>query len=171
MTEEEKTFKDANNSNLDYVALLAKQVVAGTNYMFLCNDDTSYKIVVVYNNLDGVSQITSINDFDPTKYVNKNYELDNEELSGGWYVEIPKEKNTIPVEIQNYFDKATETLTGAAYYPIAVVATQNKSYAVLCYGEGSYTGSNTGIFMITLDAKNNPKIVSISAIDLSEYNN
>ena len=78
-------------------------------------------------------------------------------------------------EVQNYFDKATETLTGGAYYPIAVLAHQEKSgtnYAVLCYGEGSYKGSTAGIYLLTLyvDKTDKPEIVSIAAVDLKDYN-
>ena len=173
----EKIFDEAKSKydgELDYVALLAKQVVAGTNYMFLCKDENNYKIAVVYNNLEGVSEITHVNDFDPLEYVNKSYEVVNENLAGGWYVDIPEEAMDIS-SIKKYFDKATETLTGAAYYPIAVLGHQDKkgtSYALLCYGEGSYSGSVSGIYMLTLyvNEKDKPEIVSIAGIDLKEYN-
>lgn len=168
--------KSDYSGELDYVALLAKQVVAGTNYMFLCKSEDNYKVVIVYNNLENVSQITHVSDFDPTKYVNEEYELDNEKLVGGWYVEIPDKPMSLSKDIQEYFDKATETMTGATYYPIAVVTHQDKSgtnYGILCYGEGSYKGSEAGIFMVTLyvDETDKPEIVSIAAVDLKEFNN
>ena len=43
---------ESYNGNLEYVALLSKQVVAGTNYMFLCKDDKGYKIAIVYKDLE-----------------------------------------------------------------------------------------------------------------------
>ena len=46
-----KVFEDAiekYDGNLDYVALLGKQVVAGTNYMFLCKDNAGYKVAIIY---------------------------------------------------------------------------------------------------------------------------
>jgi len=167
--------KSNYSGKLDYVALLAKQVVAGTNYMFLCKDDNSYKVAIVYNNLEGVSQITQVNEFNPVKYVNERFELDNEQLVGGWSVEIPEEKMELPNDIQNYFNKATSTLTGATYYPVAVLAHQEKSgtnYAILCFGEGSYQGSTAGIYLLTLyvDKTDKPEIVSIAAVDIKEYN-
>ena len=50
-------FTRANKKKYKLVALLATQVVEGTNYMFLVKDAVSYKIVVVYNNLNFLSLI------------------------------------------------------------------------------------------------------------------
>ena len=165
---------ESYNGNLEYVALLSKQVVAGTNYMFLCKDDKGYKIAIVYKDLENKAQITSVNDFDPIEYLDKNIELDNEQLSGGWYVEIPENKMKLSDEVQGYFDKAIKTLTGATYYPIAVLAHKENNgtnYAVLCYGEGSYVGSTAGIYMITLHVENDKvEISSIAGIDVKKYN-
>ena len=41
------------DEDFDLVALLAKQIVAGTNYMYLVKNEKEYKILVVYNDLDG----------------------------------------------------------------------------------------------------------------------
>ncbi len=175
----EKIISDAlsnYNGTLDYVALLAKQVVAGTNYMFLCKDDDSYKIAIVYNDLEGVSQITSVSDFNPINYINENDEPNNGEIvAGGWYIEISERTNNLPNNIKSYFEQATETMTGAVYYPFAVLAHQNKngtSYAILCYEEGSYIGSTAGVYVLTLniDKEKTPKIISISSINLAEFN-
>ena len=174
-TEVRQIFENARSEyghNLEYVALLSKQVVAGTNYMFLCKGDNSYKIVIVYHDLENKSKITEVNDFNPIEYVNKNIEAQNEQLSGGWYVEIPENKMSLSNDVQKYFDASVETLTGAAYYPIAVLAHQDNSYAILCYGEGSYQGSVAGIYLITLNAEktDKPEIASIANIDLKNYN-
>lgn len=173
-----KVFEDAKKTSeekLDYIALLAKQVVAGTNYMFLCKDSDSYKVIVIYKDLEGNSKIINVTDFNPIGYINSDKEVSFEQLAGGWYVSIPDENITIDSTVNNYFEKATETLTGASYYPISVLAEQKKSgtdYALLCYGEGSYSGSMAGIYMLTLhiDKDDNPEIASISAIDLTDFN-
>lgn len=167
--------KENYSGNLDYVALLGTQVVSGTNYMFLCQENGKYKIAVVYNNLENVSQITKITDFDPAEYVNERYELSDEELVGSFYTEIPGKPMMLPDNIQESFDKATETLTGLSFYSIASLAHQNKSgtnYAILCYGKGSYEESRTNIYLLTLyvDKTNKPEIVSIAAVDLTKYN-
>ena len=133
------------------------------------------RIVIIYNNLENISQITKVTAFDPTKYVNENYELNSGSLAGGWFTEIPEESMNLPKDIKTHFDKVTETFTGGTYYPIAVLAHQEKNgtnYAVLCYGEGSFKESDAGIYMLTLyvDETEKPEIVSIAAIDLKEFN-
>ena len=156
------------NGKLEYVSLLGKQVVAGVNYMFLCHDDIGYKIAIVYNNLENVSQITHTSDFDPIKYVNENIEGNNLRLAGGWYSEI--KEGQLPLEIDNYFNKAIDKLS-KRFYPIALMAHENKSgtnYAVLCYSDEEMVG----VYMLTLyiDETNQPSIVSIANVDLKEFN-
>ena len=149
-----------NALNLDVIALLGKQIVAGENYMFLAKgyndldeDNATYKIVIIYNDLENNSTITNVVDFDYTKYVNENIENSYELLQGGWYVDIPEAKVILSREIQIAFDNATSTLTGATYTPIAVLGKQivsGTNYAILCYGKASYNDSTGAIYLITL---------------------
>ncbi len=57
-----------------------------------------------------------------------------EQLAGGW--EIPATEGTaLPENAQAAFEKATETLIGASYTPVALLATQivaGTNYCVLC---------------------------------------
>lgn len=173
-----KVFEDAKanySGNLDYIALLGKQVVAGTNYMFLCKDETGFKVAIVYRNLEGVSQITNVSVFDPVKYVNEDISYNQEQLAGGWYTEVPVWINGLNSNVQKYFQEATEKLVGVKYSPIGVLAEQYKvgiNYAVLCYGQPSYQGALPGIYMLTLyaDKTNKAEIVSIAAINLADFN-
>lgn len=169
--------------NLEPVAILGKQVVAGTNYMFLAkgtpvvqNPETSYKVVIVYKDLQGKAEITKVSDFDFTKYTNENIDNNNQQLSGGWNTEAPGKLNMLDDEdVQYAFDKATETLTGMTYNPIAIVGKQivsGTNYAVLCYGRASTNGTVEGIYLLTLykDLNNNQEITSNAYIDLAEFN-
>ena len=163
--------KDYKDKNLEVVALLAEQVVAGTNYMFLCKSD-NYKIVIIYKNLDGKSTITSVNDFDYTQYVNEEITNKNEILVGGWNTEVPKEGIKLENKVQKAFEKATERIKDITYIPIANLGTQlvaGTNYAILCYGTSN--GSN-GIYLLTLykDLNNTDEIVSSAYIDLAEFN-
>ncbi len=68
-----KTYK--GKEKLKPIALLGTQVVAGTNYRFLCsssddNGDYLY-VVTVYKNLKGTCKITSCKLFNLKKYVSK----------------------------------------------------------------------------------------------------
>ena len=58
------------------VALLGTQVVAGTNYAYLCSGEVmdgqgtqGWYVVVIYEDLDGNAEVTSIESFDFTAYV------------------------------------------------------------------------------------------------------
>ena len=182
-----KLFEDAKKEyvglNLEPVAILATQVVAGTNYMFLAkgspvvpDPETSYKIVIVYKDLQGKAEITKVSDFDFTKYTNKNSDNPNEQLVGGWTVSAPGKINMLDnEEIQKAWDKATETLTGMSYNPIAIVGKQlvaGTNYAIICYAKGSYEGAKEAIYLVTLykDLNGNQEITYQTYIDLAEFN-
>ena len=169
-----KAMKNYQGTKLELVALLGQQVVAGTNYMFLCQSEDSYKVVIVYKDLEGKASVLSVTDFDVKKYVNENKSLDAEMLAGGWYTTIPGKPIVLEEKVQNYFDKAIEKIVGVSYFPITVLAHQNKvgtNYAVLCYGRLSDHNATEGIFVLTLyvDETNKPEIVAISSVDLKEF--
>ena len=177
-----KIFEDAKKEydglDLQLVATLGEQVVAGKNYMFLAkgavvgSKDYSYKIVVVYHDLEGNSSITKVEDFDYTKYVNKNIDYTAEErVVGGWEVAAPGKPIMLEEKVQTIFDKATETLTGMQYKPIVVLGTQEgdvTSYAVLCYGQPTVPDSQEYIYVLTL--KDTNEISGMAYVDLAEYN-
>lgn len=176
-----KIFEDAKKEytglELELIATLGKQVVAGTNYMFLAkgtvpgSDKASYKIVVVYNDLEGNSAITKVEDFDYTKYTGKNVDYDAEEKVGGWEVAAPGKPIMLEEEVQSIFDKATETLTGMQYKPIVVLGTQEgdtTSYAVLCYAQPTVPDSREYIYILTI--KDTNEITGMAYVDLAEYN-
>ena len=179
----QKAFDNASSkyekANLELVVLLGEQVVAGTNYMFLCQAESdgvkTYKTVIVYKDLQGNSEITLVNDFDVKKYVNENKDLNTEMIVGGWKTEIPGKPIMLEEEVQSAFDQATEKMVGTTYYPIAVLAKQEKegtNYAVLCYGRLLDQNATEGIFVLTLNVNETgtSEVVGISAVDLKEYN-
>lgn len=170
--------KEYNDLELEYVALLEKQVVAGMNYRFLAKgykkgeeDKTKYVIVTIYHNLEGILEITNVYDFDVTKYVNENYANPNtgEPVSGGWGLDIPAKPNELPENVQKAFDKASEKVKGITYYPIALIAKQlvsGTNYAIMCFGK---TDNNiAGVYLITLyeDLNGNAEIISSAYINL-----
>ena len=170
-----KVFNDAKgDKNLTLVALLGKQVVAGTNYMFLCKDGDSYKSVVVYNDLEGKSEITHINDFDLIGYVNTDISYNDKDVVGGWNVDIPSKGVMLEEKIQTAFDNAVKNTKTATYLPIAILGVQNESntnYGILTYGKFDDEDKN-GIYLITLhvDQDNTSKVLSTAFVDLALYN-
>ncbi len=167
--------KDYEDKNLEVIALLGEQVVAGTNYMYLCKSDT-YKIVIIYKNLDNKLSITSVNNLDYTQFVNKEIANENENLTGGWNTQMPEEGTKLSSKVQKIFNKATKELDGATYLPIATLGHQDSdgtNYAVLCYGKMITAEDNSGIYLLTLNEneKGTDKLVSIAYIDLGTFNN
>ena len=160
------------SAELKPVALLGRQVVAGTNYMFLCktevDGETIYKMIVVYNDLEGYSTITYNNDFDVTKYAGKEISLEAEELVGGWEATID-ETSYLEEKVQTTFNEATSKIIGVTYYPITVLATSNNNYAILCFGKMADQNGTVGVYVVTLNADKS-EISSIAAVDLKEYN-
>ena len=162
------------NKELKPLVLLGEQVVAGTNYMYLCNDSNSFKVAVVYKDLEGKTQVTKVTDFDVTKYANENISMNAETLAGGWTTNMPGKPMTIDETVQEAFDEAKAKVIGVTYYPAKILATREKdgtSYAILCYGVMSDANSTTGVYVLTLYVTGNTKeIVSIANIDLKDYN-
>ena len=146
--------KDYSKEKLEVVALLGKQVVAGTNYMFLAKTDNKYKIVIVYTDLEGISKVSKVSDFDYSKYVNKDLNSKNEMLSGGWYTESSNIEYKLEDEkIEKMYESATSELTGVEYKPLLVIGKQivsGTNYAILCYGKPIVPNATTDIYLMTI---------------------
>ena len=168
--------KDYSKEKLEVVALLGKQVVAGTNYMFLAKTDNKYKIVIVYTDLEGISKVSKVSDFDYSKYVNKDLNSKNEMLSGGWYTESSNIEYKLEDEkIEKMYESATKEITGVEFKPLLVIGKQivsGTNYAILCYGKPIVPNATTDIYLMTIynDLNNNSEILGISHINLADYN-
>ena len=107
----EKATEDLDGYRYDVAAVLGSQIVAGTNYSYLCRAEMAvpdakpeYVILKVYEGLEG-KEGWEYNDANP-------YMDENE-------------------EVNDAFDKALEGLTGVEYKPIAYIGHKDNSYAVL----------------------------------------
>ena len=107
----EKATEDLDGYRYDVAAVLGSQIVAGTNYLYLCRAEMvvpdakpEYVILKVYEGLEG-KEGWEYNDANP-------YMDENE-------------------EVKVAFDKALEGLTGVEYKPIAYIGYKDNSYAVL----------------------------------------
>ena len=170
--------KAVTDANKDYeaVALLGKQVVAGTNYMLLVKDKTSYKVIVVYNDLEDKAHISKVSNFNINKYVNEDISKDSTEVVGGWEVEVPGKGIMLEEKVQASFDKATEKISDYTFLPIGVLGKQlvaGYNYAVLSYGRGKDDSKDKdGIYLLTLyvDLQGNAEIISNAYVDLADFN-
>ena len=179
----DKAVEQFDGSELTPVAYIADQVVAGTNYMILCEAETvtaepvkSYQMVIVYADLEGNAELTAVKDFDLTAYTEgNNTEISSEQLAGGWNVPEDAVGSVIPEEAQAAFDKAAEQFTGSDIEPLALLGTQvvaGTNYAFICKSTLTTQEPISGIQIVTVyaDLEGNAKIINISTVDPAEYN-
>ena len=94
-----------------------------------------------------------------------------ETLSGSW---TPSDDPTVTEELKELFAKGTETLTGAAYLPVAYLGSQvvaGRNHAFLCQAVTAYPGSletPSAYAMVYLyeDLSGNVSILSIADFDI-----
>ena len=114
------------------VMLLSYQVVAGTNYAFLCkdgikSDSTSSEYIITYVYVDINGDVSFLGD--------EKIDLPGAtgaDVTGGWAYSMDAD---ITPEIEDIMSKATTTLTGATYEPVAYIGSQvvaGTNYAILC---------------------------------------
>ncbi len=179
----DKAKETFTGSELKPVAFLASQVVAGTNYMILCQattttetPSTSYQMVVVYAELERTAEITQIKDFDLLAYTQgEGSEINTEKVAGGWEVAEDKGSVVIPQEAKDAFDKATEKLDGNELEAMALLGTQvvaGTNYAFLCFSTLQTEETIKGIQVVTVyeDLKGNAEVSNICAVDPADYN-
>lgn len=124
------------------IAYLGSQVVAGTNYAYLCKTElttadpvTMLSLVTVYSDLDGNASIRDICDVNITDYTeDAELEFDPAEFVGGWTrgADYPAK---LDADDQTAFDAAADGLTGVEYTPLALMGTQvvaGRNLAFLC---------------------------------------
>lgn len=144
-----KIFDDAVSELDGYfyepVALLGTQLVSGTNYCFLCrpavtanNAMNSLVCTYIYVDVQGKASFT-----EDRRVVLPGTDSDDNSgvpVPGGWSY---AESNAVTDDIKKIMDKASETLTGAVYIPVAYIGSQvvsGTNHAVLCRMEPSVSG-------------------------------
>ena len=149
---------------VDYtpIELLETQVVAGTNYKFLCESkvvapDTAVKkaVVTIYEDLQGNAEVLEIEELEDSG---------EEGLDGGWEA---AQDGTITEELQALFDKAMEKVVGVDYTPIELLETQvvaGTNYKFLCESRVVAPDAETKQAIVTIyeDLEGNVSIIDIS---------
>ena len=128
------------------VALLATQLVAGTNYCFLCKAaagtteaDEVWQLVYVYRDLQGKARIIETDDIEMEIDEPDDDDDDDDDdvdglLAGGWQA-YANEVATIGEDAAAAFDKAMDGVGDALYMPVAELGRQvvsGRNYCLLC---------------------------------------
>ncbi len=135
----EKGLESMLGANYTPIALLATQVVSGTNYRVLLavtpvvSDETeateTYSIATFYEDLDGNVEVTSIPESNIETYT-------SEESMGGW------EKADSPIMTSEATNAFTSVNQDSSIHAIALLATQlvsGTNYRILCEEDGTYS--------------------------------
>ena len=156
----EEAFDRANNGSYEKVALLATQLVSGTNYMFLVKNNEEWKIVVVYNTFDNKSEIKSVKPFNIDKYkTNNTINIDN--IVGSWKVEESIRPGKLNDEkLQNNFEKATKNYK---LLPITSLIEEKNTNYILCINIEKEKRK------LSIVGIKNDKLLSISDVNVENY--
>ena len=117
------------------ICLLATQIVAGTNYMFLAQTDAGNLVIIKVNqDLEGTVTAMDFRDVTIEDFMDHPGE-DLTELAGGWYAAEETETFTIDSAAGEAMDSAREHFTGSDVEVLAYLGSQivsGTNYAYIC---------------------------------------
>ena len=173
----ERAMSELDGAIYTPIAYLGSQVVAGTNYAFLCRTELvteepviSLSLVTVYNSLDGNASIREIVDVRIADYT-ENEDLDfNSALVGAW-TPVADYPAKLSEEDQAAFDAAMEGLAGVDYTPLALMGTQlvaGRNLAFLCCAQSVTPDSAAVLAVVVVYAAldGTAEVTSISPISI-----
>ncbi len=171
----DKALSNHEDKSFKPIAYLGSQVVSGTNYMYLCTSNSSFKVVTVYSDLKGNVTIRQVEDFEIEDYANVEQENAATEITGGWQADSFVGESTLNNDEREMFDSATEKLLGVNYKPVTVLATQlvaGTNYAVLAVSETVTESPVYNISVVTIykNLEGKSEVTSVANIDLAKYN-
>ncbi|MBR3310865.1 MAG: hypothetical protein IKG15_03465 [Solobacterium sp.] len=161
------------------VAVVAEQVVSGTNRAYLCTGtvvtpdaEPEWYILTIYEPFEGSPEIIGNIKMD----INNIYTLENvntQEAVGSWEVK-KADPVRLPENAQNAFDKAAEGYTGVGFYPVALLGTQvvsGTNYRILCRGEMVTSDPVVSLYVIDVyeDPEHNAQITDVKIVFLEMY--
>lgn len=160
------------------VALLAKQVVAGTNYVFLCQGTTvtakpvkGWYVLTANKNLKKKVSLLSVKKIKLTS-IKTGKNPRTETLDGGLQIASVKNRSSaLTKSVRKVFLKATKTYTGYELRPIALLGKQvvaGTNYRILCYGK-NHASADLFVLKIYKNLKGKCTITSCKPLKLEKY--
>lgn len=175
LKDEEKTVfakaSESTDGSLIPVAVLADQVVSGTNYAYLClkktDDSEDWKIVKVLSALDGSASIDHEAVIDPSALKTSQSGI-KAGLAGGWEVNSDR-ANAIVLEadVNSAFNKRAESYSEAVLSPLVLLAQSDDAYLILAQGTRMKDTSEQ-IYAVTVH-KNSDEPATAEILDLIAY--
>ena len=165
----EKAQETLDGFEYEPLAVLAKQIVNGTNYCILCrgrfaveNARTEMMLVYIYEDLNGNASVTGIRTL-----------INTTNVFGGWSAnegDISLDQNE---DVRTAFEKAMEGLTGASYEPVAYIGSQlvsGRNYMILCRETIVIPDANSKYALVKVyaDLNGNAEILEVTGIEPGE---
>lgn len=162
---------------------MATQVVAGTNYMYLCKMTTvtpdapvDLAVVVVYEDLSGNAELKSVTKLNLGEMASAEKEFtDDKALVGGWNLNGYLVEGMLPENAEKAFEKVMDGLVGVNYLQLALLGTQvvaGTNYAILA--ERSVVSPDATpsfcVMFIYEDLQGNATLNSVYPLDLADFN-
>ena len=166
--------------DLQPVAVLATQVVAGQNIAYLCKGTPTtqdpiaeWDIVVVYNDLQGEASISSVTPIDLAD-VKTTEDASSVEAVGAWEVVDATSGVAMTAEAAQAFSKAAENYDGIMINPLALLGTQmvaGTNYLILGTGHAVVQDPIASLYVATVyeDLEGNCEFTDVSQFDLLAY--
>ena len=163
ITHLKETSKSYDNLDLNPIVLLGQQGIdapgyMGINYYYLCESNDGWKIVGLYDDLDGFSLISSMVNFDYMDYYSKDNNDDSIGLANQNIPSIVFKDE----KVQDVFNQAINK-QDTQYLPVTLLAYSENNYLVLCKTFDSH--GSTILKILTIKDK---KITNVYDFDISK---
>lgn len=176
----ENAMKEYTGMELEPAALLATQLVSGTNYLYLCKgqavtqDPTAgWYMTVVYQDLQGNARITSVEEIDIAN-VKTTDKTQPSDIVGGWALISSSEGAALPEDKEKAFSKASENYKEVSLSPLALLATQvvaGSNNLIICRGTTTEAEPAEGLYAVTMyvDPSGNAEFTDVEQLDMLSY--
>lgn len=187
----DKALEGLTGCDYDMIAVLGSQVVAGTNYSYLCREtivdpdaESDFAILNVYEDLDGNAEITGVRALPLITEDGAGTSVSGSSVSGSsgeadaantatkeWTFNQDDTNPDASNDVKNIFEKATADDSSASYNPIAYIASRGSGvdteYAVFCSMTEGGTATGFCIISVKADDAGSASIADITNVDLS----
>ncbi|MGX8703734.1 MAG: hypothetical protein ACSW8H_04710, partial [bacterium] len=174
-----KAMESWNGLAMDPVALIARQVVGGTNYLYLAkvqkvpkNAKSGWYLVAVYDDPAGSVKVIGEKELAFDGALTTDEPQSAETLAGAWDYTDPANAVTLSEDIWNAFWIASEGYAGVGFTPLAVIGTQTvagTNYRIVSQGITTTEEALPGLYEVTMyvDTEGKAKITDVKRIDIN----
>ena len=159
------------------LSLLGQQLVSGTNYFILAEDDGALKVEKIYASFSGTYELLDTYDFDLSSYTSQTIDIINPNIEdGAAFVpdDVGSGLTSMPQELATATSAAFLDFSECKFTALAQVATQvvaGTNYALVCSGKTADDASPCIYLVIVYAGVDGTfSVVGAHPIDVSTFN-